>query len=153
MTTDPSQVTGSLVCCLSGLERGVMGHSSDFSERFQLLKKKVTLFNQFGIRVGKRSNAEHVDEFLRGKLEKDTIDSAALSAAYDGVLRLADLLGMSRERALSRLLLVPCVTAQELEMAISVIENMERWEGLDDFMAEMNAHLVRGAQGDLMGKI
>ena len=59
---------------------------------------------------------------------------------------------MSRERALSRLLLVPCVTAQELDMAISVIRNMERWEGFDDFMAEMNAHLVRVAQGDNMGK-
>ena len=152
MTTDPSQVTESLVCYLSGLERRVMGHSSDFSERFQLLKKKATLFNEFGIRVGKRSNTEHVDKFLADKLEKDKIDSATLSTTYNGVLRLADLLGMSRERALSRLLLVPCVTAQELEMAISVIRNMERWEGFDDFMVEMNGHLVRAAQGDFMGK-
>ena len=153
MTTDPSQVSDSLVCCLSGLERRVMaGSSSDFSERLQLLKRKVSLFNEFGIRVGKRSNTEHVDNFLGDKLQKHKIDSISLSAAYNGVLRLADLLGMNRERALSRLLLVPSVTAQELEMAISVIRNMERWEGFDDFMAEMNAQLVRVAQGDLMGK-
>ena len=153
MTTDPSQVSDSLVCCLSGLERRVMaGSNSDFSERLQLLKRKVSLFNEFGIRVGKRSNTEHVDNFLGDKLQKHKIDSISLSAAYNGVLRLADLLGMNRERALSRLLLVPSVTAQELEMAISVIRNMERWEGFDDFMAEMNAQLVRVAQGDLMGK-
>ena len=152
MTTDPSQVTESLVCCLSGLERRAMGQSSDFSERFQLVKKKITLFTKFGIRIGKRSNTEHVDKFLAGILGGDKIDSATLSAAYNGVLRLADLLGMSRERALSRLLLIPCVTEQELEMAISVIINMERWEGFDDFLAEMNAHLMRVAQGDLMGK-
>ena len=149
MKSDPSQVTEAFVCCLSGLERRIMAHSSDFSKRFQLVRKNATLYREYDIRVGKRPRLEHVDGFLRRALEGDKINSAAaLNAAYNGVLRLADLLGLRREQALSRLLIVPSLTARELEMAVSVISDMERWEGFDDFMAEMNAHLVQAAQGD-----
>lgn len=156
MKSDPSQVTEAFVCCLSGLERRIMAHSPEFSERFQLVRKSATLYREYGIRVGKRPRLEHVDGFLMRALEGDKITSAAaLNAAYNGVLRLADLLGLGREQALSRLLIVPSLTARELETAVCVISDMERWEGFDDFMAEINAHLVQAAQCDsmmMMGK-